>query len=294
MPRVQPSARTRWVFTLNNPGSSDVPRLWSGLTSWLFWQRELSESGTPHLQGALILKKKARLSILKLLCPTAHWEPMAGTPGQSKTYCSKLETRTAGPWEIGICPSANGQNPLLRLKALVDTGVADAVLWDTEFVLMSKHWRAVSRYRLAATQHRCARPTIIILWGASGTGKTKLVRECFPYAYWKPKNKWWDGYCNEEVVIFDEFYSWLPLDLLLRVLDWYPVQLETKGGSVQLTTSCFVFTSNQDPLEWYSKLPMYRRAALHRRFKEFGLVLPFFPGGPPCGPLPLQRLAEGR
>ena len=35
--------------------------------------------------------------------------------------------------------------------------------------------------------------------------------DVFTDAYWKPPNsKWWDNYAQEDVVIIDEFYGWLP------------------------------------------------------------------------------------
>ena len=47
-----------------------------------------------------------------------------------------------------------------------------------------------------------------------------------------PNSKWWDNYAQEDVVIIDESYGWLPYCEMLRLLDRYPCQVETKGGSV--------------------------------------------------------------
>lgn len=41
-------------------------------------------------------------------------------------------------------------------------------------------------------------------WGASGTGKSRGVRERYPGAFIKSNDKWWDGYDNEDVVIIEE------------------------------------------------------------------------------------------
>jgi len=41
-------------------------------------------------------------------------------------------------------------------------------------------------------------------WGASGTGKSRGVRERYPNAFIKSNDKWWDGYDNEDVVIIEE------------------------------------------------------------------------------------------
>ena len=75
------------------------------LTSYMIEAHEIGESGTPHLQGFCILKERMRLTQLKVLCPTAHFEACKGTPYQNFLYCAKgdqsheewLELREAGP-----------------------------------------------------------------------------------------------------------------------------------------------------------------------------------------------------
>lgn len=242
---------------------------------FVHWQLEAGPSGTPHLQGTICWKESLSLGSVRKRCPRAHWEVMRGSLDQSIAYCSKKESRLKGPWSAGHKPQPGRRNDLWDVKALIDAGQSDTFIADGHFPAYAKFYKAFAHYRLMHTKQRNERPTIFVLWGKSGTGKTRMVAECFPEAYWKPKSKWWDGYTGQEVVIFDEFYSWIPLDELLRVLDWYPLQLEIKGGSVMMTTSVFVFTSNVDPMDWYAKLPMFRRKALHRRFKEFGTIVKF-------------------
>jgi len=74
---------------------------------------------------------------------------------------------------------------------------------------------------------------------------------------------WWDGYEGQHTVIIDEFYSWLRYDFFLRLTDRYPLQVETKGGSVQFVSRRIVFTSNTQPTEWYPNIQ--DRAAFNRR-----------------------------
>jgi hypothetical protein len=64
------------------------------------------------------------------------------------------------------------------------------------------------------------------------------------------------------VVIIDEFYGWLPYDLLLRLCDRYPLLLETKGGQVQCSANTVIITSNLNPSQWYKNV--YHKA-LYRR-----------------------------
>ena len=45
-----------------------------------------------------------------------------------------------------------------------------------------------------------------MLWGPSGTGKSRFVAACWPDAFWKaPESKWWDGYSGQETVVLDDF-----------------------------------------------------------------------------------------
>jgi hypothetical protein len=266
----------RWVFTLNNPGDggAEDPQTWPGV-KYLCWQLEAAETGTLHLQGLVIFINPKTLGGCRLINGRCHWEIMRGTLAQAEKYCSKEDTRVLGPWRRGVKPQPGKRNDIWDIKAMIDQGHSEKAIADAHFATWAKFHRAFSRYRLLSIKQRNARPTIFILWGASGLGKTRVVREAFSEAYWKPRSKWWDGYENQEVVIFDEFYSWIPLAELLKILDWYPMQVETKGGSVQLTTSCFVFTSNVNPLEWYSNMSHTRVSALHRRFEQFGTIYKF-------------------
>lgn len=72
------------------------------------------------------------------------------------------------------------------------------------------------------------------------------------------------------MVIIDEFYSWLRYDFFLRLTDRYPLQVETKGGSVQFVSRIIVVTSNTPPDAWYPSIQ--DRGAFNRRI---GAVFPF-------------------
>ena len=52
-----------------------------------------------------------------------------------------------------------------------------------------------------------------VLWGPSGTGKSRFVAKRWPKAFWKsPEAKWWDGYAGQEVVVLDDFKDYaMPL-----------------------------------------------------------------------------------
>jgi len=92
VPRESP--KKHWVFTLNNPAPNDDGGMWLLPYEYAVLGNEVGESGTPHIQGYVIFKKKYRLAQLKAHSPQGgrcHWEPQSqySTPGQAADYCMK-------------------------------------------------------------------------------------------------------------------------------------------------------------------------------------------------------------
>ncbi len=84
--------RTRnWTFTLNNYSVDEVKRLVHINCLHLVFQSEISESGTPHLQGMIGFKNARRFGGIKRLIPRAHIEKCRNIWG-SIEYCQKRET----------------------------------------------------------------------------------------------------------------------------------------------------------------------------------------------------------
>ncbi len=251
-----------WLFTLNNPTSDKVPEQWTNEVNYCIWQEEKGANGTPHLQGYLQLKKKSRLSALKKMCATAHWEPRKGTHLQAVEYCSKEATRTKGPFTFGSPTVTAGQrNDLIALKEALDAGRNEKeIATDPElFPVWAKHFRALERYNKLTGQKVRKWPTrTIVYWGPPGTGKSsRALHEGGTAAFWLPKPHsrgavWWDGYDGQDTVVIDEFYGWIQRDLMCRLCDRYPLFVETKGGSVPFMARTIIITSNKPPTEWWS------------------------------------------
>jgi len=110
----------------------------------------------------------------------------------------------------------------------------------------------------------------LVLWGPSGTGKSKLAYELSEAQggefYAKvPFNQWWDGYEGESLVLIDEYAGQWPLDYLLVILDRYRVRAEIKGTTWPLAATKFIITSNLHPLDWYPTAHEAHKTALIRR-----------------------------
>lgn len=270
----------RWCFTINNPETdgplTDDPHSWEA-TRYLIWQLEAGESGTSHYQGFVVFDNAYNLSRVRRTCPRAHWEITRGTLDDNIKYCSKAEGRIDGPWERGNRPHPGKRNDLHECTAMIDSGKSMRKVALAYPAVYVKYHIGLKSYRLETCQARHAEPNIIILWGPTKCGKSKTVHSVFPKAYRKPKGIWWDGYHTQDTVVFDDFYGWIAYDEILRILDWYPLLVQFKGGYVNLLANTFVFTSNRDPMDWYrgghNGQPERERSALWRRFQEFGVVM---------------------
>lgn len=127
-----------------------------------------------------------------------------------------------------------------------------------------------------------------ILWGEPGTGKTRYVydNEKFEdiYELSSPNVSggalWFDGYQGEPVLLLDDFYGWIKLSFLLRLLDRYPLKLPIKGSFVQCQFRRIYVTSNTYWENWYDfeKLGSSLKGALERRLSKVEYRGPKFGG----------------
>jgi len=89
-PRTQISPAIGWCFTFNNYTEEIVLKFQEIIEKKCrlgFFNKEIGESGTPHLQGYIEFKTKSRP--LNLFPPGAHWGKAKGNQDQNFAYCSK-------------------------------------------------------------------------------------------------------------------------------------------------------------------------------------------------------------
>lgn len=138
------TASTRWCFTINNPTQEDKDSVASFIENdnvrYVVVGREVGTSGTPHLQGFLILHSQQRLPWLRSnLCARGHYEKTRGTSQQAADYCKK-----DGDFdEYGDFPSRAGKR----------TDVDELLEWAEEFE--QQHGRAPQSPDIAKHQPRC-------------------------------------------------------------------------------------------------------------------------------------------
>lgn len=247
----------RWYcFTINNYTDTDIKQLaaiCSDVDYLTYGYEKGTDEGTPHLQGYVELNKPQRFSWIKKRLPRAHIETKLGSRTQARDYCHKEDPE---PFEHGKWrPDNQGmRNDLICVKRKIDEGVSEEAIADEHFSTWSRNYRAFERYRNLKRKRCCSEKEVIWIYGRTGLGKSKMAHELAPDAYWKmPDNKWFDGYDGEETVIFDDFRStWCTFPYLLRLLDRYPMMVETKGGTTQWMAKRIIITSPHHPEHAYS------------------------------------------
>lgn len=89
-PTVNPAVK--WCFTLNNYTDLEyvtIKKLCSILCRLAIIGKEVGEGGTPHLQGYIEFKTKARPKSKFKFTDKIHWEKAKGTMKENYDYCSK-------------------------------------------------------------------------------------------------------------------------------------------------------------------------------------------------------------
>lgn len=267
-----------WVGTLNNYTEDDVQRLNELKVILDYWVigKETGESGTPHLQFYISLKKGERLSALSKRLPRAFLEIMRGTPKQASDYCKKDGDFTEG----GTLPKGKagaGREGGLVMSERYKTALNLAKkrqFDEIEPSMLIKHYHSLKKIAQDNPVSVPDAQSTTGHWfhGPPRTGKSATARYENPGFYDKPCNKWWDGYMGQESVIIDD------LDLNHRVLghhikrwtDRYSFPAEEKGTTLQIRPRKVVITSNYTPEEIWSDDPTLAAAVRARcHFRSF-------------------------
>lgn len=250
-----------FCFTINNPTLPlTIPQEKKDKhVRYVSWQLESGDQGTRHYQGFIQLKSPQRISLLKSFGPDwarGHYEITKGTPDQAREYSRKEESRLEGPYEIGTYTSQGKRTDLQSVVDQANEGkTLQEIAMDNPTTFVRFH-RGIERFlQVTRTEKRTWKTQLYIFWGQAGTGKSRWAHSLDEEPYFLRRGNgnsvWFDGYTGQSVVVLDDFYGWIPYDLLLRLTDRYSLTVDVKGGSVPFLAKYVVLTSNKPWTEWY-------------------------------------------
>jgi len=251
-----------YCFTLNNYNDADAEfiRAFAEECSYLVYQHEKGESGTPHFQGYFKFKSRRSFQAIRRRLSQDgncrfHLEIRRGTIPQAIDYCTKHDKRDveSNPniVEFGTRPAGGGSRTDIRdCVGAVKQNKSMRNLFDEHPEVMVKYARGIATARLVYQLQRDFKTIVKWYYGSTGTGKSRAARdEAGDGAYWKAgATKWWDGYDSEETCVIDDYRCDLcPFHILLRLFDRYPMSVEGKGVSMHFVSKLIIVTAPHRP-----------------------------------------------
>ena len=253
-----------WVFTINNyvgvPTADFLRGPGHPPIKYLCYGREVSDNGTPHLQGYVAFENA-------VAAPSQHFrqfgngrfEVARGTADDNAEYCAK-----EGDFhELGVRPQSTR-----------DQGHHGARGGDVEVVRWEDAWKSAKEGKIEEipADIRLRHYTTILkiaakyqkppaqllemdntwIWGPAGTGKSTYAHKTYPGAFKKDFSRWWDGFREDDeghlTVLLDDLHpSWSDKVRLKNWADVFPFVAEIKGGSLLIRPARIVVTSNYSP-----------------------------------------------
>ena len=282
---ANPQSR-KWMLTINNPKDCGLDH--DGMTALLSLfcpdyfclADEIATTGTFHTHIFIYAKSPIRFTTLKNRFPTAHIEKAFGSASDNRDYIrkegkwlddAKAETSVEGSfYEFGTVPSeVEERDPkMYRLLQNVKDGLSTTEIIDEapSFAFKSRDIDILREAYLAEkyrVQNRVL--TVTYLFGASGTGKTSGIFKKHPASeicritdYNGKNGIRFDAYHGQDVLVFEEFNSQIPIEAMLNYLDIYPLMLPARYND---RTACYTkvyITSNRPLNEQYIDVRRYR------------------------------------
>lgn len=235
-------------------------------------------TGRLHLQMFIQFKNQVRVATLQGVFPGCHAELCRASEKDNERYCSKCDTRLAGPWTYGTKTSQGKRTDWDHVKELASAGSSrrDIVLCHPKLAPCVKGIDVI----IAAVKGDPPLERDIkvwILYGPPGVGKTHRARHRFPDAFVITgkycDGKSFDSYADQDALILDEWKHWeWPITLMNGILDKWRLELTCRYFNKWARWTHVVIISNEDPAHFYASVDSLTREAFLRRI-NFTIVV---------------------
>lgn len=260
---------------------------------------EIATTGTEHTHIFLMADSPIRFSTLKSRFPIAHIEKAYGSAQENRDYIlkegkwadtDKAETSIPGTFEEwGHLPSEREEKAPMMAQLIQDVGAGksttEIIMENPKLAFRIKDINLLRQTLLAEKFAKEKRQVeVTYLFGATGIGKTSGIYKQFPAeeicritSYRRHNGVNFDAYNCQDVLVFEEFNSQVPIEEMLSYIDVYPVFLPARYNDRVACYSKVFFTSNIPLTQQYCNVqkdsPEVWRA-LNRRIHNVIELLP--------------------
>ena len=293
------SQSRKWLAVVNNPKDCGITHdvlieiLMMFSPDYFCMADEIGESGTHHTHIFMATRSPVRFSTLKGRLPTAHFEQAYGSVLQNREYIQKsgkwadsaksLTVVEGSFFEYGEPPDERTENTskmnrlIENIKAGKRTG---EIIDDTPNFAFRIRDIDILRQTLLSEKYTTENRDLYVayIFGTSGAGKTRGIYQahdpreiCRITNYRTGRGISFDGYHGQDVLVFEEFNSQIPVEDMLNYLDIYPLSLPARYTDKAACYTKVYITSNIPLSEQYKDVQIYRpetwRAFLRRIHK---------------------------
>ena len=273
------SASRKYQITINNPQAHGFDREhikkilegFSGLDYWCLCD-EVGEKGTSHTHVYVLFRNAVMFTTLQKRFYGAHIEQARGSNLQNRDYIrkegkwaddTKKDTNLIDSFEeSGELPPERDtdkkQSELIFERIKEGASNIDII---SEFPSALNKINYMEQLRQGLLEEKYKNDfrelEVTYIWGAAGSGKTRSVMERYGYPnvyrvsnYSHP----FDNYKGQDVLLFDEFRSSLPISEMLTCLDGYPYMLPCRYADKAACFTKIYFTTNIPLSEQYKNV----------------------------------------
>ena len=264
-------AYRKFQLTFNNPQEHGytheaIRNTLQDISSVIYWCMCDEEGSTYHTHLYVAFENAKEFSMMQRRFYGAHIEGARGSHRENRDYIrkegklrdsEKSETNKPETFEeSGELPEESDRRVKQSetILAMVENGATNAeIMRECPSAMLHLPRIEQARQTLLEETYRKAFRELKVeyIWGKTGVGKTRKVMELYGYEnvfrvtnYAHP----FDGYSGQDVIVFDEFRSSLPLSDILCYLDGYPLMLPCRYAD---RVACYtkVYILSNIPLE---------------------------------------------
>ena len=311
-------ATRKFQLTFNNPQTHgftherirSILEQFPGLEYWCMCD-ETGEQGTPHTHLYMASKNAIQYETIHRRFYGVHVEAANGSHRENRDYIrkegkwlddAKHETNHPETFEEwGELPpdKSKSETQADRITQMVKDGKSNAeILAELPTAYSKLNYIEQARQTLLEAQYKdkWRELSVTYIWGETGAGKTRSIMEQHGYSkvyrvtdYTHP----FDNYKGQDVILFEEFRSSLPLAAMLNYLDGYPVELPCRYANKVACYTKVYLVSNIPLHEQYPNVQQNEPEswnAFNRRIHEVRTMTKQFEELPPDDDLDLDSI----